>query len=66
MSSLTTCSGQGVLVQGKEKEKECVVGDIRNESSQQVFTPRPPGSWPSNGVKAISRLESLAVDHQHC
>ena len=33
MSSLTTCSGQGVLVQGKEKEKECVVKDIRNRSS---------------------------------
>ena len=34
MSSLTTCSGQGVVVQGKEKEKEPVVKDIRNKSSQ--------------------------------
>ena len=34
MSSLTTCSGQGVVVQEKEKEKECVVEDIRNGSSQ--------------------------------
>ena len=33
MSSLTTCSGQEVLVQEKEKEKECVVEDIRNRSS---------------------------------
>ena len=33
MSSLTTCSGQGVLVQRKEKEKECVVENIRNRSS---------------------------------
>ena len=33
MSSLTTCSGQGVVIQGKEKEKERVVEDIRNESS---------------------------------
>ena len=34
MSSLTMCSGQGVLVQGKGNEKECVVEDIRNKSSQ--------------------------------
>ena len=35
-SSLTTCSGQEVVVQGKMKEKECVVEDIRNKSSQQT------------------------------
>ena len=34
MSSLTTCSGQGVVVQGKKREKEHVVEDIRNKSSQ--------------------------------
>ena len=33
MSSLTTCSGQGVVIQGKQKEKECVVKDIRDKSS---------------------------------
>ena len=33
MSSLTTCSGQGVVVQGKGNEKECVVEDIGNKSS---------------------------------
>ena len=27
-SSLTTCSGQGVVIQGKGNEKECVVEDI--------------------------------------
>ena len=27
-SSLTTCSGQGVVIQGKGIEKECVVEDI--------------------------------------
>ena len=37
MSSLTTCSGQGVVVQGKGNEKECVVEDIRNKSSQSVL-----------------------------
>ena len=35
MSSLTMCSGQGVLVQGEEKGKECVVEDIRNKFSHQ-------------------------------
>ena len=44
MSSLTTCSGQGVLVQGKEKEKECIVEDIRNDSSQ----PSVGGNSPSS------------------
>ena len=34
MSSLTTCSGQRVVVQGERKEKEHVVEDIRNRSSQ--------------------------------
>ena len=34
MSSLTTYSGQGVVVQGKGDKKECVVEDIRNKSSQ--------------------------------
>ena len=34
MSSLMTCSGQGVVVQGKGNEKECVVEGIRNKSSQ--------------------------------
>ena len=29
MNSLTMCSGQGVLLQEKEREKECVVEDIR-------------------------------------
>ena len=33
MSSLMTCSGQGVVVQGKKNEKECAVEDIRNRSS---------------------------------
>ena len=46
MSSLTTCSGQGMLVQGKEKEKECVVEDIRNKSSHS----------PSALVNLIFRL----------
>ena len=41
MSSLTTCSGQGVLVQRKEKEKECVVEDIRNKSSQSSYRGPP-------------------------
>ena len=34
VSSLTTCAGQGVVVQGKEKEKERVVEDIRYDSLQ--------------------------------
>ena len=33
MSSLTTCSGQGVVIQGKGNKKECVVEDIGNKSS---------------------------------
>ena len=33
MSSLMMCLGQGVVVQRKWKEKECVVEDIRNKSS---------------------------------
>ena len=36
MSSLTTCSGQGVVIQGKGNEKECVVEDIGNKSSQMA------------------------------
>ena len=36
MSSLMTCSGQGVVVQGKGNKKECVVEDIGNKSSQNV------------------------------
>ena len=36
MSSLTTCSGQGGGGTGKkETEKECVVEDIGNKSSQK-------------------------------
>ena len=29
MNSLTMCSGQGVMLQEKGKEKECVFEDIR-------------------------------------
>ena len=36
MSSLTTCSGQGVVIQEKGNEKECVVKDMENKSSQEV------------------------------
>ena len=37
MSSLTMCSGQEVVLQIEMKEKECVVKDIRNKSSQSVL-----------------------------
>ena len=47
MSSLMTCSGQGVVVQGRKNEKECVVEDIMNRSSQappslSIAIPIPP------------------------
>ena len=36
VSSLTTCSGQELVVQREMMEKECVVEDIRNKSSHRV------------------------------
>ena len=56
MSSLTTCSGQGVVTQEKGNEKECVVEDIGNKSSQRR---------PSNGVQSTGGLESATVHHWH-
>ena len=61
VSSLTTCSGQGVVVQGKRKEKERVVEDIRNKSSQDSSRRAGElwgaggsgGSSPRSGVGAI-------------
>ena len=42
MSSLTMCSGQGVVIQEKGNEKECVVEDIGDISSQQRATRSRP------------------------
>ena len=59
MSSLTTCSGQGVVVQAKRKQKkECVVKDIGNKSSQAEgdgsnLTPWRPSGLP---LYALSKL----------
>ena len=41
MSSLMTCSSQGVVVQGRKNEKECVVEDIRNRSSHVLENDGP-------------------------
>ena len=46
MSSLMTCSGQGVVVQGRKNEKECVVEDIRNRSSHLPLL----GPWQGTGT----------------
>ena len=56
MSSLMTCSGQGVVVQGRKNEKECVVEDIRNRSSQAVIIHNFKTTGPVYHAQPASRF----------
>ena len=56
MSSLTTCSGQGVVIQGKGNEKECVVEDIENKSSQQPLSGTIQSVMDQSQIDLVYRL----------